>query len=857
MLRKYKIRLEAENKFGGYFMKKAFPLRKRLSAALAIVLSVACFAGAVPANATGEYSYSPVGNYGTFEDYMWGIVDDSDKAYELSFAAADGEVGAPVATKTGSDSASPWAKLYTRKISLTAGAEYQVSFKIKSADVNTNSRFKLFGVKYAADGTLPSDHNITFSNVKIDGNSAEEAALSENWTDYTAEFTVDSAAPLNEFRIWIPGNKGTQITVKSFDVKQITEQTVYNTTAYLDDKWKSSKYNNPDLDTAKLEVVQNGYTDGNIGAVHFYKQNAATDTGTEVRISYSIKNANFEIGKTYVFEAYVNGKITAALPMYVEMQYGLCKWEDNTGAWALNESYSDWTLITREFSRVLAGDFELVIKTGGYSTADYYIDNIVIYDKDDATKTNLIQGGDFCKTAPATTLDGWKRNEGANPLWANVYYNPGYDDFKVEVADEGCNSGGAVHFLKKKAYFFDDNTGAKSARIVNFVDAETMSKFDVGTKFVFKADFNGSVADEDPLKVTFEGSSGTYTWDDTAGLNYHDLKINTSGWESKEFEFTMTEKGHMFFVIRTGGYSIADLYIDNVQIYAINDPGTNLISNSTFCETESVVSDSSAIDNSEFKVTNIPGYDIGMLVKDGTNAYAVPGGSRDGSTALKITSTGVEAYFQTKGDETFDDDLSKGKIALVKGDIAVKASGYFKELDGSSSKAEPKVWFGLGKNLKIGTKTGSSVGSHYKSPSDRYDTEVFETLADGWVRFEMTLNDTLLKKANSSLSDVGRVRVMCGVDADDSKTTYGAALFDDIKVEIISQYAAGDTNGDDSIDIRDLVHMKRYAAGAVKFTEMTRGTWLSDIGYDESPSVTNELVAMRKFLVGAASEYCK
>ena len=123
-------------------MKKAFPLRKRLSAALAIVLSVACFAGAVPANATGEYSYSPVGNYGTFEDYMWGIVDDSDKAYELSFTAVDGEVGIPVAAKTGSDSASPWAKLYTRKISLTAGAKYQVSFKIKSADVNTNSRFK-------------------------------------------------------------------------------------------------------------------------------------------------------------------------------------------------------------------------------------------------------------------------------------------------------------------------------------------------------------------------------------------------------------------------------------------------------------------------------------------------------------------------------------------------------------------------------------------------------------------------------------------------------------------------------------------------------------------------------------------
>ena len=838
-------------------MKKAFPLRKRLSAALAIVLSVACFAGAVPANATGEYSYSPVGNYGTFEDYMWGIVDDSDKAYELSFAAVDGEVGIPVATKTGSDSASPWAKLYTRKISLTAGAEYQVSFKIKSADANTNSRFKLFGVKYAADGTLPSDHNITFSNVKIDGNSAEEAALSENWTDYTAEFTVDSAAPLNEFRIWIPGNKGTQITVKSFDVKQITEQTVIKDIPYFNTEWQhvyswvtdgSVGYSNPNLENCKIELAENGC--GNKGALHFYKNG---EGGKELRIHRVIPSGIIQPGKTYVFAADVMGTTTTPPDgMYVEFLWNFAIWSDNSSAVAL-ESKENWENVQYEFSAPNSTEIPICIKTGGYTTADYYIDNIVIYDKDDVTKTNLIPGGDFCKTAPATTMSGWTDIHYNNPDATFSYYNPNLDTCKIELSDEGADgTAGSVHFIKKNLGTNDQPV----ARICYQIQNAALEKYPVGTEFVFEAKTKGTspAPVSDSMRMSIEHSP--YSWTDGSANDFR-YELNSDTWVTFSKAFKKNAAGDLFIIVRNGGYTAADFYVDNIKVYPKDDPGTNLISNSTFCETESVVSDSSAIDNSEFKVTNIPGYDIGMLAKDGTNAYAVPGGSRDGSTALKITSTGVEAYFQTKGDETFDDDLSKGKIALVKGDIAVKASGYFKELDGSSSKAEPKVWFGLGKNLKIGTKTGSSVGSHYKSSSDRYDTEVFETLADGWVRFEMTLNDTLLKKANSSLSDVGRVRVMCGVDADDSKTTYGAALFDDIKVEIISQYAAGDTNGDNSIDIRDLVHMKRYAAGAVKFTEMTRGTWLSDIGYDESPSVTNELVAMRKFLVGAASEYCK
>ena len=51
-------------------MKKAFPFKKRLSAALAVVLAVAGAAGATPASAQDEtYAYSVIGDYGSFEEY--------------------------------------------------------------------------------------------------------------------------------------------------------------------------------------------------------------------------------------------------------------------------------------------------------------------------------------------------------------------------------------------------------------------------------------------------------------------------------------------------------------------------------------------------------------------------------------------------------------------------------------------------------------------------------------------------------------------------------------------------------------------------------------------------------------------
>ena len=838
-------------------MKKAFPFKKRLSAVLAAVLAVAGAAGATPASAQDKtYAYSVIGDYGSFEEYIWSIGDDTNKAYELSFATVDGESGVPVVTKTGADGNSPFATLNTRQILLTAGAKYQVSFKIKSADANTKGWFKLMGIKYTADSAQSNE--IKYSKVAINGNNAAEASLSDAWSDCTAEFTADASYPLSEFRIWIQGNKGTQITVKDFDVREIKAQAKYNEAATLDG-WDYSytnpdlSYNNPGSDDCKIEPVAEGYN-GDYGALKFHKEIG----GKELRICQKISDSvmkNYADGTVFVFEAYVKCDSTNRESLFVSVEDSNYSFTDtNLTYWNINDGTTyGWKKITNEIKKYGNGDLLLRIKTGGWLLTDFYVDNIKLYAKDDTTKTNLLSNGDFRQNKPATTLEGWKRNEIYDPRLPNVYYNPGYDDFKIELVDDGCNSKGAVRFLKQGSYFFEDQS-AKSARIVNFVDAETMSKFDEGTKFVFKADFKGSIT-ADPFKVAFDGSEGTFTWNDTEGLNYHDLTNDSSKWVSKEYEFTMTKKGLMFFVIRTGGYSLADLYIDNVQIYAENDPDkTNLISNSTFCETETVISEESAV-NSEFNVTNIPGFDIGMLSNSAAKTAAVPSGSYDGSTALKIAANGIEGYFQTNGENG---------ITLVRGDCGIKASGYFNKLSGDDA-AYAKVWMYLYND----DGTYDNVSTHY-TESDRYlSSEKYDTVtADGWRKFEVTLNEETTKKANDkdekvlskALSEYKSIKYLCGIKAFDWETGtkyYGEALFDDVKFEIISKYAPGDSNGDGDIDIRDLVHMKKYAAGTVKFTDMTRGTWLSDIGYNESPSITNEMVCMRKYLIGASSEYGK
>ena len=427
----------------------------------------------------------------------------------------------------------------------------------------------------------------------------------------------------------------------------------------------------------------------------------------------------------------------------------------------------------------------------------------------------------------------------------------------IEISSEGYKEPGSLHF-------YQYGSSDRADRNIYY----TLGGLTVGKTYTLKMAVKGDTRKIDwAVAMNIElAYSNNSIWAET-NSNVLTITDNYSDWQELSYDFTANNDSTQIR-FNTSKYGQIDCLIDDISVCEKGGT-TNLIANSDFCKTEKVLINENLIKNDEVKLTDIPGIDMGMLRKDGASAAAVPGGSYDGSTALKVTADGLEGYFQTYGNESetdFPDAVKRGKIAFVKGDTAVKASGYFKKLDTSDAGAEPKVWFGFGKEYTVKkflvSKTISSIGSHYNSESDRLDTEKYEAMDNGWVKFEMSLTDDMLASSElkTSLAEAERIRFMCGLDCDgdDGKKSYhGEALFDDVKFEIISKYAPGDSNGDGDIDIRDLVHMKKYAAGTVKFTDMTRGTWLSDIGYNESPSITNEMVCMRKYLIGASSKYGK
>ena len=427
----------------------------------------------------------------------------------------------------------------------------------------------------------------------------------------------------------------------------------------------------------------------------------------------------------------------------------------------------------------------------------------------------------------------------------------------IETSSEGYKEPGSLHF-------YQYGSSDRADRNIYY----TIGGLTVGKTYTLKMAVKGDTRKIDwAVAMNIElAYSNNSIWAET-NSNVLTITDNYSDWQELSYDFTANNDSTQIR-FNTSKYGQIDCLIDDISVCEKGGT-TNLIANSDFCKTEKVLINENLIKNDEVKLTDIPGIDMGMLRKDGASAAAVPGGSYDGSTALKVTADGLEGYFQTYGNESetdFPDAVKRGKIAFVKGDTAVKASGYFKKLDTSDAGAEPKVWFGFGKEYTVKkflvSKTISSIGSHYNSESDRLDTEKYEAMDNGWVKFEMSLTDDMLASSElkTSLAEAERIRFMCGLDCDgdDGKSNYhGEALFDDVKFEIISKYAPGDSNGDGDIDIRDLVHMKKYAAGTVKFTDMTRGTWLSDIGYNESPSITNEMVCMRKYLIGASSKYGK
>lgn len=187
-------------------MKKAFPFKKRLSAVLAVVLAVAAAAGTAPASAQDEtYAYSVIGDYGNFEGTLWHFSDNSSED-TLSFNAEK----QPVVTKGSKSTGNEATALSYRRVTLAAG-DYQLSFSLKAS---SQAYYIVSGYGFDSAGNAEA----------LKYEKTAEGSVGTEWTDVTANFTVNGSYTSVEFRIILRGAAGTQITVDKLETKAFEEK---------------------------------------------------------------------------------------------------------------------------------------------------------------------------------------------------------------------------------------------------------------------------------------------------------------------------------------------------------------------------------------------------------------------------------------------------------------------------------------------------------------------------------------------------------------------------------------------------------------------------------------------------------
>ena len=160
-----------------------------------------------------------------------------------------------------------------------------------------------------------------------------------------------------------------------------------------------------------ITVAEEGNAD--VGSLHFVKQSNNVANNNKLFVTNHVST---EAGKVYVFEMYYKGDVTGANNATLNKALialgsptGVASWnEDSLGeevvrdksnfkdAICLQEDAEKWTKVTAEFTAV---GTNAMIKISAPSTcwnnADFYIDNVKVYLKGDATQTNLLENGDF------------------------------------------------------------------------------------------------------------------------------------------------------------------------------------------------------------------------------------------------------------------------------------------------------------------------------------------------------------------------------------------------------------------------------------------------------------------------------
>ena len=493
---------------------------------------------------------------GTFEDASiisenlggWVLQDDYNKAAELSLTDGKGGGKAIMMTNNASTTgvwvtiASPW---FATKV--TAGKTYNYSFD--GILVNKASYTgEVKGVFYDANGYNPQVVNFTNANY-----------TSSDWTTNTGSFTVPTGAETLEFRIMFQGEAGTSLKIDNLEIRPT------GVAASLEG-WTNNEaglYSDPNnAGISDIELVDDGHN--SVGAVHFVQNYAQNTEHTNLGISMYYKGWN-PTG-TYVFSAWIKGNThNAGDAATLEIAWNSGTWANTgTASQPIEVNSNEWQQVSYEFTLNNAGWVPMAIRCGGYVGADFYIDDIVVYEKGDVLRSNVMS--DYVTGKANTSFDiatayvdqgaslkGWQY-EGYYD-----YDQPGIRD--VDLVQEGHDSIGAVHFYTNNSSEITDRRNIGISHLATNLPAGN---------YVFSAWIKGYTHVDNANGLGVELAWGKGTWEN--GTAAQPIYVNTNGeWQKVEYNFTVSKADWAPIIIYVGGYAVADFLIDDICIYQKDD----------------------------------------------------------------------------------------------------------------------------------------------------------------------------------------------------------------------------------------------------------------------------------------------
>ena len=346
------------------------------------------------------YTYlSPESFNGNFDG---AVVNEETLSWEMDNNAtgdtleisSDSEHGGVLEMTKGASAAAGagWVTLSSPEIPVSSGSVYKFSADLKGT--GSNPYYILTAYYFFGNGTAPLQ-------VKPDG---VEGNLPDGWNSISASFEAPQAAEKIQIRIVFQGAAGDKMLFDNASFCPLKN-------APSLEHWTDTGYNNPNSGSARAEAVESGYN-GSVGALHFYRKFSENTSGLSA--SQMLSFSKFISGKTYVLEMSYKGSVTGDYDrVSVLFGWSFANWTDSgSNTLPLTENSADWKTVAKEFTVYSPCDVPLILSVGGYVDADCYFDNIRIYEKGDAQKTNLLQNGDFCVPSEPDTTNQLIRNGG-------------------------------------------------------------------------------------------------------------------------------------------------------------------------------------------------------------------------------------------------------------------------------------------------------------------------------------------------------------------------------------------------------------------------------------------------------------